>query len=105
MKLKTFIVSAAFAMTLPLSANASSSFDGLALSWQNSKGWWFACGPVQCTSVGVRTEEKALDYVTNDDRHGIQNTYQKHGRCHIYRINGMESWDKSANWVRDKSKC
>ena len=35
-------------------------------TWRNQRGYWLACGPVQCIQVGNRTEEKAMDYVWNE---------------------------------------
>ncbi len=41
--------------------------EAISLTWQNSAGRWFACGPIQCTSVSSReeTEEGVLDLVYN----------------------------------------
>jgi len=44
------------------------SDEALAFTWQNSNGWWFACGPIQCIQSGDRNELKALDYVFNEGR-------------------------------------
>ncbi|WP_176287957.1 ankyrin repeat domain-containing protein [Vibrio sp. JPW-9-11-11] len=79
--------------------------DGLALTWQNEYGKWFACGPVQCTAASNNSESAALDFVTNDDSHSLYATGQKLGRCKIYKVSNIESYDSSAEEVKRKSKC
>lgn len=79
--------------------------DGLALTWQNEHGKWFACGPVQCTAASNNSESAALDYVTNDDSHSLYDTGQKLGRCKIYKVSNIEVYDSPADEVKSKSKC
>lgn len=42
--------------------------EALVLTWQNDYGRWFACGPIQNTLSGERTESKAMGYVYNERR-------------------------------------
>lgn len=39
-----------------------------AFVWQNSKGYWFADGPIQKLSIGEKTMEEALSYVVGRGR-------------------------------------
>lgn len=90
------------------SALAKKLEKGLALSWQNEAGYWFACGPVQCTQAGSETEKQALDYVINEKRHEYWYLIQAEkpvGVCHEYTIKGMEAYDFSEEKVRRLAKC
>lgn len=40
--------------------------ENVVISWQNRAGYWFCCGPVQCTQAGERDEEKAIGYCENE---------------------------------------
>lgn len=93
-----FKVMAAMAIVLaPLvSAQADS---GAAITWQNSHGSWFACGPVQCTSVGERDEAIALDLVLIDNKHSATRMPQYYGRCSLFTVNGVTNSDNSGSWV------
>ena len=78
---------------------------GLALTWKNKYGKWFACGPVQCTWSSNETEEKALSYVVNERKHSIQRTYQKYGKCNVYLLDNVESYEFDSEKVKRLSKC
>ena len=43
----------------------------IAITWQGESfggGTWYACGPIQCTSLSNRTQEEALNLVYNERR-------------------------------------
>ena len=99
--MKTILLSFVLA-TFSFSAIAA---DGLALTWKNKYGKWFACGPVQCTWTANETESEALEYVINDNRQSLYNTYQKYGRCNVYKVSNLESYDFSVKKVKKLAKC
>ena len=40
--------------------------ENVVITWQNRAGYWFCCGPVQCTLAGDKTEEESIDYCENE---------------------------------------
>lgn len=77
-----------------------------AVTWKNDAGWWFAVGPVQATSAGEKTEDKALDHVRGYD--SKKKGHLKHVyTCGKYRVYDLgvdyNSYDMDAiAWVRKK---
>lgn len=68
---------------------------GIVLAWQNSRGSWFACGPVQCTHVGEKKLEKVLDYVATS-RQPLR-YWDEYGRCKRYIVtSGVESYSHNS---------
>ncbi len=59
----------------------------LLFTYQNDAGWWFGCGPTQCTYSGDRTEEKAKNYLAQD-WHGPFYFIGWYGRCKVYSGQG-----------------
>lgn len=86
------------------SATASMAGSGEILTWQNSAGKWWACGPIQCLWASENSETIAIRRVINDQR--MQYHYEgPFGRCHRYSVRGVESYDYSTEWVRAHAKC
>lgn len=41
--------------------------ENVVITWQNRRtGYWFCCGPVQCTQAGDKDEDKAIGYCENE---------------------------------------
>jgi len=82
---------------------------GEVLTWKNKAGYWFACGPVQCTSAGNKTEKEALGFVVSDSRHKYYfhsgNAHTGPGICNTYIVKGLESFDNSKEKVTRLAKC
>lgn len=100
MKIKSlFIVGITMAcMSAPAMANR-----GVVLTWQNQAGYWFACGPVQCIQAGEKSEDVAIDRVTQD--HHDLSYHDRFGRCNKYIVMSLKSWDNSAEKVERLAKC
>lgn len=79
--------------------------ESLALTWKNKYGKWFACGPVQCTGLAKDSESEALKYVYLDNKHDIYNTHQTYGRCKVYKVTNVDSYESSAEVVQRLSSC
>lgn len=78
--------------------------DGIALTWQNKAGYWFGCGPIQCTQVGYKTEKEILDLVVSDNAKSY--SYKgRYGRCNKYTAYDIPSWARSAEKVKRLAKC
>jgi hypothetical protein len=61
--------------------------------YQNKTNYWFACGPIQCTSAGNRNKTETLDRVSHDS-HGNFETIGYYGRCTVLQGDGeLESYD------------
>lgn len=54
-----------FSISLVSVIAAPPDLEAVAITWKNSKGYWFAVGPVQSLQVGCNTEEEALRLVTS----------------------------------------
>ncbi|CAA0293035.1 exported hypothetical protein [Alteromonas alvinellae] len=77
---------------------------GIVLAWQNSRGSWFGCGPVQCTSVGEEKLEEVLDYVATS-RQPLR-YWDEYGRCKRYIVtSGVESYSHNSAWVYKHAIC
>jgi len=73
--------------------------------WQNSSGYWFACGPTQCLASGYDDPEKAFELVTgrNDGSYAHIGDY---GRCRVFQAQReTESYENSARRAIDRAKC
>lgn len=87
-----------------MSAAPAMAERGLVLTWQNSAGYWFACGPVQCIQGGEKTEKEAMDLVLQ--KHHSESYHDQFGKCTRYIVTaGMQSWDNSAEKVERLAKC
>ena len=111
--MKKVLFGFAILMAMGTSANAFDYYNDrpLFFTYQNSKNYWFACGPIQCIQSGNRSEEAAADYVLNE-RHGSFNsatiTDYNYGRCRVYIGSGIiKSYDHQPAWIikRMKKKC
>ncbi|MFM2483352.1 hypothetical protein [Celerinatantimonas sp. YJH-8] len=80
----------------------------LMFTFKSSHGYWFGCGPVQCTSSGNKTESKAMEYIYLPRKHGSPRQIGHYGRCTVYQSNGeLSGGDYKTDWVikRMKQKC
>ncbi len=102
MNLKFLIVLAYLVVFFPI--QTAQADQGVALTWQNKAGYWFACGPIQCIYAGEKSEEKALNYVLSDYSHS--SAYKnKYGRCNQYIVSGVKSYEYSVSKVERLAKC
>ena len=92
-----------FVMTATFFAASAHADQGVLLTWQTSSGWWFACGPVQCTS-GERTEDDAISLAIHEDSHEIQ-YYDQYGKCNRYVVSNVWSYENSIEKVQRMAKC
>ena len=75
----------------------------MAVTWSNM-GRWYACGPVQCTSVSERTEDDAFDLVDGYKK-GPWEYIGGVGKCRVYQGSAAPSGgDYDADWVVQKIK-
>lgn len=73
--------------------------------WENSSGFWFACGPVQCLAFGQKDPDDAFDLVTGD-RDGSYSHIGDYGRCRVFQAQReTESYENSARRAIDRAKC
>lgn len=86
------------------SKKTDSTSNGLVLTWQTSNGNWKACGPVQCTAAQSHTEEESIDFVTGDEHHPTYKQ-ERFGKCYIYSVENVKSYEKSSNEVKSDSDC
>ncbi|ELH7496560.1 hypothetical protein LZU85_20465 [Vibrio sp. IRLE0018] len=91
-------------LTLSIVSAGALAKDGLVLTWKTSNGNWKACGPVQCTSAQSKTEEEALDLVTHD-KHKPTYQHTRFGKCWVYSVINVESYENSSSKVKNKSDC
>ncbi|WP_417658188.1 hypothetical protein [Pseudidiomarina sp.] len=95
---------AVLALVVGFFSGSAIAGNGVVITWQNSSGYWFACGPVQCSSSGSRSEEEAMSYVIHEDKHGVS-FRNKSGRCYLYDASNVESYENSAEKVYRLAKC
>ena len=75
--------------------------------YQNKSQHWFACGPVQCSSVGTQDQEEAIGLVTHDT-HGNFDIIGYYGRCTVMQGDGeLPSYDQQTSDVVElmKKRC
>lgn len=101
MKIKSLLI-AGVTMAC-MSAAPAMANRGLVLTWQNQAGYWFACGPVQCIQGGEETEGEAMDLVLQ--KHHTESYHDRFGKCNRYLVDGMKSWDNTAEKVERLAKC
>jgi len=98
-----FLTITMFVASLTMSTNVLAG-EGTVLTWQNSAGFWFACGPVQCIQAGEKTEQKAMSYVLNENYH-YASFVGGYYRCNRYSVSGLKSYDNSSEKVQRLAKC
>lgn len=73
----------------------------LMFTYQNKNQYWFACGPVQCNSVGTQDKEEATDLVTHDT-HGTFEVIGYYGRCTVMQGDGeLPSYDLQTSRIAE----
>lgn len=71
----------------------------LLFTYQNSSGYWFSCGPVQCISVGTKDQQEAIDLVTHNT-HGNLEVIGYFGKCTVYQGDGeLPSYDNQTSRI------
>lgn len=111
MKMRKVVVSIVALVVLAVALAASAlQYDTskvMAITWQSKHGGWFACGPVQCTSVSEDSESEARELVEGY-KHGPWRFIGHYGKCDVYQgSNGPNASDNDARWVKEKAseKC
>jgi hypothetical protein len=103
----SIVVLLILAVAIAVSALTYDSSKVMAISWKSSNGGWFACGPVQCTSVSNDSEDEALGFVKGY-KHGPWKYIGSYGKCDVYQgSDGPNAGDHNANWIESKAttKC
>lgn len=98
---KLALAAAAFVATYSGPAQAFDYWTNkpLMFMFQNSKGYWFGCGPVQCVWSGDKDANKTFGYLTQD-WHGHFQQIATYGRCTVYQSNGeLRGGDHTPEWV------